>query len=523
MPRLSGYVFDHHDDVDGRIVKSAFPSFRDIPDFVKTAARLSESEIDTLPDDQFALVLLDSGNKFKKYATVDAGNTALSVLYLLKQAHLLPKDAVKIAACNLIEACNLHGLDIPAELIKAAQEGMGVSGMSQQPYGKGSKVQKKMPEDPPKESRENPLLGHGDAAWFDVEERTNREGTPGVNFVTIPAFSPKEKEKTASLASNFMDSDEPYAVFRRPDGHMHIESPTAVHTIPFDQFKKTHGHVLKSHPHLEVPMDQEMYDQVKGHPIFEKAASAQFFGRERSWRESPYYDASGWDPSEHEVGEDAPMPERTLLNEKYPVDSFSQVKTASAYFNENWRELHPRERHEYCVKLASRMLELGVEVPAEMERYASVTYAADVDSYVGLRRQHVPEEYHSSIDLLLEKRAQVKPETFAETLAEFDIMTGLRWEWDAGVPDPWMSTFGPSFQKLADENWRWDKDGTRISQDDLENLARNGHSLLCKTFGADFAKEFSKKPKDVFLSLPEPNKLLVARMASDRHSGTLTE
>lgn len=518
MPRLSGYVFDHHDDVDGRIVKSAFPSFRDIPDFVKTAARLSESEIDTLPDDQFALVLLDGGSKFKKYATVDAGNTALSVLYLLKQAHLLPKDAVKIAACNLIEACNLHGLDIPVELVKAAQEGMGVSGMSQQPYGKGSKVQKKMPEDPPKESRENPLLGQGDAAWFDVEERTNREGTPGVNFVTVPAFSPKEKEKTAT------SSDLPpiTLAFRRPDGHMHVEDDMGnYYKVPYDVFKKTHGHMLKEYPELHTPMDQKHFDLFMGAST--KTASAETISRERSWRESPYYDASEWNPSEHEVGEDAPMPERTLLNEKYPVDSFSQVKTASAYFNENWRELHPRERHEYCVKLASRMLELGVAVPTEMERYASVTYAADVDSYVGLRRQHVPEEYHSSIDLLLEKRAQVKPDTFAETLAEFDIMTGLRWEWDAGVPDPWMSTFGPSFQKLADENWRWDKDGTRISQDDLENLARNGHSLLCKTFGADFAKEFSKKPKDVFLSLPEPNKLLVARMASDRHSGTLTE
>lgn len=516
MPRLSGYVFDHHDDVDGRIVKSAFPSFRDIPDFVKTAARLSESEIDILPDDQFALVLLDGGNKFKKYATVDAGNTALSVLYLLKQAHLLPKDAVKIAACNLIEACNLHGLDIPVELVKAAQEGMGVSGMSQQPYGKGSKVQKKMPEDPPKESRENPLLGQGDAAWFDVEERTNREGTPGVNFVTIPAFSPKEKEKTASGSLGPAS-----VVFRRPDGHMHIDSPSGSIVVPYERFQKTHGDILKQYPELHTPMAQEDYDMFMGAST--KKASAETISRERSWRESPYYDASGWNPSEHEVGEDAPMPERTLLNERYPVDSFSQVKTASAYFNENWRELHPRERHEYCVKLASRMLELGVAVPTEMERYASVTYAADVDSYVGLRRQHVPEEYHSSIDLLLEKRAQVKPDTFAETLAEFDIMTGLRWEWDAGVPDPWMSTFGPSFQKLADENWRWDKDGTRISQDDLENLARNGHSLLCKTFGADFAKEFSKKPKDVFLSLPEPNKLLVARMASDRHSGTLTE
>jgi hypothetical protein len=514
MPRLSGYVFDHHDDVDGRIVRSAFPSYSDIPDFVKTASRLSEAAVEDLPDDQFALVLLDNGFKLKKYATVDAGNTALSVLYLLKQAHLLPPDAVKLAAINLIGACQYHNLDVPQELIKAAQTGagMGVSGKGEIPYGPGAKVQKKTFSDPPRESRENPQLGNADAAWTDVEERVNRTGTPGVNDVQIPPFSPKEKQKTAS---------EPMStVFRRPDGHMHIEGPGGPQVVPYEEFKKTHGHLLKQYPELHTPMEQEHFNMFMG-----KTASASYETvlKQRVWREAPYFDASDWNPSEHEVTEEPSMPQRTLLDEKYPVDSFSQVKTASVYFNEKWREFHPRQRHEYCVKLASRMLELGLEVPAEMERYASTTYAADVDGYVGIRRSYVPEEFHSSLDLLIEKRAQVKPETFAETLAEFDRMTGLRLEWDAGIPDPWMSTFGPSFEKLADENWRWDKDGTRISKDDLENLARNGHELVAKTLGADFAKEFSKRPKEVFMSLPDPNKLILARMASDRNAGTGTE
>lgn len=443
MPRISSYVFDHHDDVDGQIVKSVFQSLADIPDFVKTAARLSESEIDSIPDDKFSLILLDGGAKFKKYATIDAGNTALSVLYLLKQAHLLPVDAVKIAACNLIGACQEHGLDVPEELIKAAEHGTGVSGKStQRPY-KSQKVQKGSLPETPTESRENPQLGNADAAWFDVDERTNMNGTPGTNFMTIPAFSPKEKEKNAEA-------------------------------------------VL----------------------------------RQRAWRQSPYYDASGWDPSS---GEPEPsMPSRTLIDERFPVDSFSQVKTASAYFNDNWKEFHPRQRHEYCVKLASRMEELGMLVPDEMARYGSSTYAADVDGYVGLRRSHVSEEFHPSLDLLLEKRAQVSPETFAEALAEFDNQTGLRWEWDGKIPDPWMSTFGPSFEKLAEDGWRWDKDGTRVSEEDLKVLARNGNDIVVKNFGEDFAKEFSKKPKEVFNSLPEPNKMVLARLASDRRGGTIS-
>lgn len=429
MARLSGYIFDHHDDANGQIIRSAFPAYADIPDFVKTASRLSDTEVEQAPDDQFALVLLDNGFKFKKYATVDKGNTALSVLYLLKQAHLLPRDAVKLAARNLVGACELYDLDIPEELIKAAETGHGLKKVSS-------------PSD--RESKMNPVLGVGDSAWDDVDTRTNREGTPGTNFLSFP-LTYKEKEKTASL-----------------------------------------------------------YTQ-----------------REKSWREAPYYDASGWDPSD---GSPEPeMPKRTLLADKYPVDSYSQVKTASAYFSTNWREFHPRDRHTYCVKLASRMTELGMEIPPDMQRYGSTTYAADVDGYVGLRRQHVPEESHPTLNMLIEKRAQVKPDTFAESLAEFDLATGLRWEWDGAVPDPWQSTFGPSFEKIAEEYWSWDKNGVRVTLEDLENLARNGHPLLTSTFGASFAKEFSKKPKEVFNSLPEPNKVIVARMASDRHSGTGTE
>ena len=395
---------------------------------MKTAARLSESDVEALPDDQFALVLLDGGFKMKKYATVDAGNTALSILYLIKQAHLLPKEALKLAATNLISACQVHDLDVPEELLKLA-------GPDVVPFS-----------EPPKESRKNPQLGGADAAWDNVAERTNRNGVPGDSGVTLPTF-PKEMQKVAS----------------------------------------------------------------------------EMVAKQKVWREAPYFDASDWDPSEHSVNEEAPMPERTLLDEKFPVDSFSQVKTASAYFNENWTKLHPRDRHTYCVKLASRMEELGMQVPSEMERYASSTYAADVEGYVGLRRQHVEEEFHPALNMLLEKRAQVSPETFAEALSEFDYATGIRWEWDASVPDPWMSTFGPSYEKLAEEHWHWEKEDTRITKDDLENLARNGHHLLCKSFGADFAKEFSKKPKDVFMSLPEPNKLILARLASDRHAGTATE
>ena len=454
MRHLSNYVFDSYDDADGQVLRAIAPDPSFLPDLVKTAARLTSEQVDNLPDDQFALILFDGLSKLKKYATVDAGNTMLSVAYLLKQAYLLPPAAVKTAARNLIGASEFHDLPIPYELKVAAMTGKSpVSGKAQKPYADHAKVNKiNWPAiaDAPNEFHENPQLGNHDAGTADIDQRTNYTSTAGTNFEEVPIFPQKEKTKIAA-----------------PEGAIVV-------------------------------------NKVK------------------EWREAPYYDASGWDPSQA-YSEEPAMPERTLLGDRYPVDSFSQVKTASVYFNENWKSFSPRDRHEYCVKLASRMEELGMNVPEDIARYGSNSYASDVNAYVEQRRLYVDESFGEGIDLLLEKRAQVSPGVFAEALAEFDKLAGLDEFWGHHVADPWYSTFGPSMQKVAEEDWRWDRDGVRISEDDLEVLARNGHERLCKSFGADFAKEFSKSPKAVFNSLPDPNKLILARLASDRHAGTFTE
>lgn len=468
MTRLSGYVFDTYDDEDGQVLRTIIENPNHLPHFVKTASRLTEAQINTTPDDQFALVMFDGTTKLKKYATVDSGNTVLSAMYLLKQAHLLPPAAAKTAARNLIEAMELQGLPVPEDLVKMAKSGLpSVSGKSQKPYATHTKVhQLQYPEilEEPKESHDNPMLGRFDAAWDDVNQRTNSEGTPGSNFLELPTFTQKEKIKTAGQTFDGAN--------RAPDG-----------------FPVT--------------------------ALFQNEAQV----KQQSWRESPYFDVSGWDPSMAGVPE-VSIPERTLLDGQYAIDGYDQVKTASVYFSDNWKDLNFRDRHSYCVKLASRMSELGMQVPDNIARYGSTTYAADVESYVESRRSYVHEEAHPALDMLIEKRAQVTPGVFAEALAEFDYLNDLNWHWDSKIADPWYSTFGPSLEKVAEANWRWEGVGTRISEGDLKELVVNDYDRLVNNFGADFAKEFSKNPKDVFMSLPEPNKIILARLASDRFAGT---
>lgn len=234
-------------------------------------------------------------------------------------------------------------------------------------------------------------------------------------------------------------------------------------------------------------------------------------------RELPYVDVSG-EPAH--TPEDLPQrPEQTLLGDRYPVDSMEQVKLAAIYFVDNWRGLVPGDRRTYCVKLAGRMADLGLVIPDEVSRYGSPGYGADVESFVGFRRGLVQEDLHPALDMLIEKRAMLAPEIFARALEDFDKLAGLNWYWDGRVPDPYFSTFGPSREKLASENWSFSDGGAHIRESDLQSLARDGRPLVEKAFGADFADQFQKKPKTVFESLPKPNKIILARLAMSRNDG----
>lgn len=101
-------TYDIFDD-GGKILQQMVPDQEDIPDFVKTAAAMDQSKSSQL----FALVMVDDGQAMKKYATADRGNTWLSTLYFAKTRDSLPLEAQKVAAANLIEACDAFDIAIP--------------------------------------------------------------------------------------------------------------------------------------------------------------------------------------------------------------------------------------------------------------------------------------------------------------------------------------------------------------------------------------------------------------------------
>lgn len=114
----AGLELDLYDNP--RDLRAIFPSVDVIPDSVKIAHRLSSDELAALPDDVFALVLLDDGPRLRKFACVDEGNTLLNVGYFFLHGHKLPEEAQKTAAANLQVACGWYGIEVPEDLEKIA-------------------------------------------------------------------------------------------------------------------------------------------------------------------------------------------------------------------------------------------------------------------------------------------------------------------------------------------------------------------------------------------------------------------
>ena len=122
---MGKYDVDFYDDPNGEVLRGRVPNPQDLPEFIKTAEVLDHAARDQLPDDVFALILHDRGKTMRKFACVDPGNTALSVIYFLENADLLPEPAKKVAAVNLYQACLAHQIDPPALLEREVTHGAG--------------------------------------------------------------------------------------------------------------------------------------------------------------------------------------------------------------------------------------------------------------------------------------------------------------------------------------------------------------------------------------------------------------
>lgn len=200
---------------------------------------------------------------------------------------------------------------------------------------------------------------------------------------------------------------------------------------------------------------------------------------------------------------------------RFPLDSYTQVKQASAYFEEYRGQFSPVHRREYCLNLVKRAEALGIPMSDEVQKYGGVGYAALPALEIALegRRSLIVDEDHQALlGKLAEARPTLSPDGFAATLAEFDKLVSIDHLYDREIMDPYLSTFGKTAEVSEDGSHVLGND--IVSNSQLKEFADTPCNGLGH-YGPDFVKEFKKDPVGVFSSLPVDQKKLISRQANE--------
>jgi len=460
MQKLSGLVLDVRDDYDGSVLRGIFPTEDSLPELVKSAATVTPELDARLPDDLFALVLVDGDVSLRKFACIDAGNTALSVEYFLKTGHKLPLEAQKVAAANLVEACGWYGIESPEPLEKIA---LGLGTMLNLGLSAPGAVTK---------AKQNLAVTPPGADVVTNEQRAMMKGGEATGTNLMPNSRPTD---------------------------LGVAPKTVIKKVAAGGFAGDRG--------ISAGADVDPDDNE------DKSISAEQPQRlPQSGALRPHVNVAGKEAPGQLTLKKAELWAMPSL-ERYPLDDYGQVKAASQYFDEWHGHMTPEHRREYSVNMVKRAKVLRIPVSPVAEKYASAGYAPDHDVQAALdgrKLAMVDDVLIDTLDKLAVARPHMSPDDFAVTLGEFDKLAGIDHLYDQHVVDPYYSTFG---EKRASDSIAVGNDIMYVK--DLKRFAKVGFNTMKMRFGDDMANEFVKDPVGIFNSMPTDQKKIIMRIASD--------
>lgn len=243
-----------------------------------------------------------------------------------------------------------------------------------------------------------------------------------------------------------------------------------------------------------------------------RGASASAGSKRASWQHA------GDLTAHHPVQKTAAMTTKYAMpsQQRYPIDSYSDVKTAAAYFDEHVSNFRLEDRREFAVSLAARMEELAMPLTDNIAKYAGHEYGPNIDVELAARvRNYEGTGHEDAYGVLLEKRAATPPHVMLEMIHELDVLSGAAQKYDSplGFRDPFQAVYG----KVAAEvkPWSWSEGNEYVTDTQLKDLAVNRYPALDRAFGMDMRKSFQQDPIGVFTSMPDPQKIVLARLAAD--------
>ena len=503
--RTAGIVLDIYDDPKGLVLRrKVAASGSRIPEKLASSRLLDSEELDRLPDRLFALVAENHGEVLRKYAMHDPEHLTTSIIYFLECGHLLPEDVQVKVASNLVTCCGWYDVTPPQALTKIAFMGA----MNAMQVG----------------------LGAMDAAGKAREGSTRaRQNMDGLRAAQASGAKVAGREVRLSPAE---------------DAAMQCgEGPESGHIFEmlsgFSEPGRTHRNIDRSLEKKDqiVPSYGAKTSNLNGTDVMPNSAVLSGHNPRPSPNNkvslAPKVSSAGWQHS-GDISDMEP-PTRTKQasrvthfalpqSSRYPIDTLDQIKTAEAYLNEHVTELGLADRRAFSQSLVKRAGHFGLKVAGVALDYAGDSYGpfieseliARVNAFEGTGREE-------AYGVLLEKRSEISPIVMVEMLKAADSDTGADrcyGRTSVGFRDPYRAVYGSHkiaearSQEEKDVAYSWSAGSDYVSGLQLKELAKNGFTRLDETFGKGFATSFQNDPVGIFQSMPDPQKVVLSRLAA---------
>ncbi len=191
------------------------------------------------------------------------------------------------------------------------------------------------------------------------------------------------------------------------------------------------------------------------------------------------------------------------LNDKYPINTIEEIRTAEKYFHKYASEFSPSEKHEFSKNLVKRANVIGYEVESpELNKYAGVNgYNPNLLNQLEYRYSltNSPNcrlEYAN----LKDEVNKIHPLDFSEKLAKVDKISGLDKYYGKRIHDNYAATF--SSIKIADK-----QNSENINYDSL--LSKDKREKLVSYLGDSFVKNLEENKENFFDTLSDDIKELI--------------
>jgi hypothetical protein len=490
---LSGVILDVYDDSSCVLLRRMA---EEVTDFQKVAAAslLDVAELDRLPDRLFALVGTSGGEPIRKYAMHDEAHLRTSLYYFDQVRHLFDAPTQQKIAANLVVGCQWYDVRPPPELLKLA---MAMK-----------------------------LLNTGLNALTAVDAANQTKGVlaagraRGAQNMSVLRMN----QSGAKLASgrSIQLSDEQAAAMQRGEG------PESGHIFgPLSEFSNKERTQRKMDQQDVVGSEVKRADLNGSEAMTHQAARSLPLGKSPVSKIESKTSAFAWGET-GELGA-APAEVRKVAHQhyalphqrKYPIDTAEQVKRASAYFDEYERDMDLTTRRLFAISVVNRAEELSVKVAGNILAYGGSEFGPFIEAELHARANSFAGTDHAAVyEVLLERHKTAAPTVVMEMLKLADAATGADRSYGrpgVGFRNPVEAVYGGT--KLAAEQpaksdiYSWRSGVDYVSGQELIALAKRPDDLD-RAFGDGFAKTYEKDPVAIFESMPDPQKMVLSRLAA---------